>query len=92
MENVYPGQSKILFQCRSRTLDIKDHRAYKFDDRRCRGCGNNDETLEHVINCDGENGEHEEKLYVDFDVSAEWNDIEIMRCVQRISKFLDDNA
>ena len=92
MENLYPGQSKILFQCRSRTLDIKDHRAYKFGDRKCRGCQNNDETLEHIINCDGTNGEHKERLRVDFDKSAEWNDTDIAQCVQRIRKFLDDNA
>ena len=29
---------RILFQCRAKTLDIKDHRHYKYEDRVCRGC------------------------------------------------------
>ena len=32
---MFPGDSKTLFQCRSGTLDIKDHRTYKYKDRMC---------------------------------------------------------
>ena len=49
--HLYPCQSRIIFQCRSKTLDIKDHRSYKYKDRLCRKCGINEETVQHVTNC-----------------------------------------
>ena len=48
---LYPSQAKTIFQCRSKTLDIKDHRSYKYDDRVCRGCKIMEEDLNHVVNC-----------------------------------------
>ena len=54
----------------------------------CRGCGKSDETLDHILNCDGENGEHEEKLCMDFTDTSKWDDVTVARCVQRIKKFL----
>ena len=51
--SMFPGDSKAIFQCRSGTLDIKDHRPYKYKDKVCRGCGQADETLHHIMNCDG---------------------------------------
>ena len=85
---MFPGDSKTLFQCRSGTLDIKDHRTYKYKDRMCRGCGKQEETLDHILNCNMENGEYEEKLCMDFNNSSEWEDLTVLRCVQRIKAFL----
>ena len=92
MENMYPTHSKVVFQCRSRTLDIKDHRSYKYADLKCRGCENADETLEHVINCNGKDGEHADELHIDFNCSEDWDDVVLSRCVHRIMKFLDENT
>ena len=90
LSTMFPNDCKLLFQCRSGTLDIKDHRAYKYGDRLCRGCSKADETLDHVLNCDGENGEYEEKLQLDFGDSSKWDVVLVGRCVQRIRKFLTE--
>ena len=46
-----PHQARGIFRWRSKTLDIKTHRTYKYDNTLCRGCGNCEETAEHVVNC-----------------------------------------
>ena len=51
LNHLYPCQARTIFQCRSKTLDIKDHRSYKYKDRLCRKCGINEETVQHVTNC-----------------------------------------
>ena len=38
-------------QCRSKTLDIKEHRQYTYKDMVCRLCNDAAETLEHIVNC-----------------------------------------
>ena len=43
---------------RSKTLDIKTHRTFKFHDTVCRGCGVEEETLEHLVNCGISPSEH----------------------------------
>ena len=40
------------------------------------------------MNCDGENGEYEDVLYMDFNDAGKWDDVTVARCVQRIRKFL----
>ena len=50
--SLYPKQSRMIFKCRSRTLNIKDHMEYKFkDNQHCRWCGVSNETLQHIVNC-----------------------------------------
>ena len=56
IKNLYPNQSRIVFQCRSKTLNIKEHTDYQHQDNFCRWCGVCDETLDHVVNC-GINGD-----------------------------------
>ena len=51
LRELYPTQAKAIFQCRSKTLDIKEHRQYIYKDMVCRVCKAAEETLEHVINC-----------------------------------------
>ena len=46
-----PKFAKTIFKCRSKTLSIKEHMAYKFSDQTCRWCGVCEETLQHVVNC-----------------------------------------
>ena len=49
---LYPPHAKAIFKWRSKTLDIKTHSTYKYNDTLCRGCGRSDESVEHVMNCD----------------------------------------
>lgn len=51
LKHLYPAQSKIIFQGRSKTLDIKDHRQYKYNDMVCRRCKAENETFTHIANC-----------------------------------------
>jgi len=54
--SMYPDMAKIIFRCRSRTTNIKDHAKYQHSNSTCRWCGVAEETLDHVVNC----GETEE--------------------------------
>ena len=51
LQHLYPSQAKVIFQARSKTLDIKEHRQYKFSDMKCRKCKEEDETFTHIVNC-----------------------------------------
>ena len=51
LRELYPTQAKVIFQCRSKTLDIKEYRQYMYKDMVCRLCNDAEETLEHVVNC-----------------------------------------
>ena len=45
-------KSKIIFRCRSKTLNIKEHMQYKYkENMHCRWCGISEETLCHIVNC-----------------------------------------
>ena len=48
---LYPNQARIVFKCRSQTLNIKSHLTYKYQDLLCRGCEIEEETLQHIVNC-----------------------------------------
>ena len=48
---LYPSQAQTIFKCRSKTLAIKDHQHYKYDNNLCRRCEEEEETIEHIINC-----------------------------------------
>ena len=47
-----PSQNaRKVFHVRSGTIDLRAHRRYTYgDDNSCRLCGNNEETVEHVVN------------------------------------------
>ena len=47
---LYPNQAKVIIQCRSKTLDIKEFRQYMYHDMICRKCGSAEETLQHIVN------------------------------------------
>ena len=51
LNHLYPNQAQVIFKCRSKTLEIKDHQRYKYNDNTCRRCGKEDETVEHIVNC-----------------------------------------
>ena len=81
-----PSQSKVIFKCRSKTLNIKEHMQYKYNNNNhCRWCGVSDETLEHIVNC-GYEGEHivsAERIIYGTDVT------EMSMLADRIDDFLD---
>ena len=86
LKKLYPNQSKVIFKCRSQTLDLKSHNTYKYTDLVCRRCGIEEETIEHIINC-----EHTEKLVLKVDDDACTEDIaNTIRCVRRIEDFIDE--
>ena len=48
---LFPGQTRAVFKWRSKTLDLKCHSTYKYDDELSRKFGTCNETAEHVVNC-----------------------------------------
>ena len=51
IKQMSPSEARIIFKCRSKTLNIKQHMTYKFNNTSCRWCGVAEETLQHVVNC-----------------------------------------
>ena len=52
LTKLYPSQARLVFKCRTETVDIKTHLTYKYGaDRLCRGCGQEVETYGHIVNC-----------------------------------------
>ena len=43
--------SKLIFKARSKTLDIKEHKKWKFQDLLCVGCKQNEETGLEILTC-----------------------------------------
>ena len=51
IKKMNPVCARIIFKCRSKTLNIREHTKYQNIHQTCRWCGMTDETLEHVTNC-----------------------------------------
>ena len=86
----YPQHSKVIFQCRAKILDIKEHRTYKYDDDICRGCGTAGETIEHILNCPGiQQQEDTKQTLITFTMMENLDESEILWAVQRICRFMD---
>ena len=49
-------ERQFIFQCRTRDIDVKANRSWKYDDIYCRICNNYnvniDETQEHTLACE----------------------------------------
>ena len=43
--------SKLIYKARGRTLEIKAHKKWRYEDNLCVGCGINDETEEELLSC-----------------------------------------
>ena len=43
--------SQVIFKARTKTLDIKTWKKWKYDDDLCVGCGENQETIDEILNC-----------------------------------------
>ena len=53
--------SKLIFKARSKTLDLKAQKSWKYDDKICIGCEEREETGEEVLSCDGLGGQNGNK-------------------------------
>ena len=52
LKELYPNQARVVLKGRCKTLDLKTHNTYLYKgDTICRGCGIEEETLEHILNC-----------------------------------------
>ena len=45
--------SKLIHKCRGKTLDIKTHKFWKYNDKLCVGCQADVETETEIFVCDG---------------------------------------
>ena len=53
--------SKLIYKCRGKTLDIKTHKSWKYEDKLCVGCKTNVETENELLSCDGFGNEEEDQ-------------------------------
>ena len=92
LQKLYPAQAKLILQARGKTLDIKTHNPYKFqeEDLLCRKCGRDTEILEHVINCG-----HGEIIASNINFKEDPTELlitQLRRTANRIQQFYDDVA
>jgi hypothetical protein len=88
LSKLYPKQAKAIFQARCSTLDIKEHRPYRFKDLKCRLVHSDDETLQHIANC-GKDDVVDTKIVFDDQTSNATYD-ELVVVSLRIVNFLDN--
>ena len=62
-ENENTKMAKLIFKARSRTLDIKCFKTWKYNDLTCTGCNVNEETEIEILKCEGFGVEKEEMKY-----------------------------
>ena len=85
---LYPSQARIIFMCRCKMLDIKTHRTHKYKDTLCRGCGIEEETISHIVNCGMPEGDHIVNPLEIGELSSEINKSQLINVVNRIDAFL----
>ena len=84
---LYPWQSQMISRCRSKTLDIKTHQKFKYNDTLCRWCNLQEGTLDHITNC----GEEETEI-VDLQNMEKMDNAHktrVIRMTYRIQEFMD---
>ena len=89
LHKLYPKQAKAVFQARCQTLDIKEHRPYKYQDMLCRVCKTEEETLAHIVNC-GVAKEIDTKVLYDFQERDYDETLKLINVATRIVNFLDN--
>ena len=45
--------SKVIYKARGKSLDIKTHKKWKYNDLQCFGCGQEIETVDEILTCSG---------------------------------------
>ena len=51
--NLNTELSRVIFKMRGKTLEIKDHKKWKYDNNLCVGCSINIETEKELLECPG---------------------------------------
>ena len=92
LTQLFPSQARIVFKWRSKTLDLKAHRTYKYSDALCRGCKSSDETPEHVLNCGMENKMDSSIDVLSMEKLDDYTKSELKQMVLRVSSFLEKVA
>ena len=91
LHKLYPNQAKAVFQARCQTLDIKEHRPYKYQDLVCRLCKVEEETLAHIVNCGAEK-EVDMNILYNFRECGYDETLKLISVATRIVNFLDNVA
>ena len=86
---LFPVHSKVILKSRCKTLDLKTHNTYKYEenDRRCRKCDIHSETLEHVVNC-----QQVDSIDLDIESVEEVGDLtraRLLKWVKRVTDFCE---
>ena len=87
---IFPNYAKTILQCRSKTLDIKEHRQYMYRDMVCRLCNKADETLFHVVNCGCDKVLDPSVLYGDYEEFPYERKLLFITIASRINRFMED--
>ena len=58
-ENNNTNISKFIAKARAKTLDIKTHKSWKYEDKLCTGCNKTEESGDEILTC-GQYGEYKE--------------------------------
>ena len=87
LSKFYPWQSRIISQCRSKTLDIKTHQKFKYNDSLCRWCNLNEENLCHIVDC-GESPIETIDMNALKEIDTDTK-IKLTRMTYRIQEFID---
>ena len=60
-ENTKTNISQFIAKARAKTLDIKTHKSWKYDDRACSGCDKREESGDEILTCEafGQYGENQ---------------------------------
>ena len=90
LSKLYPKEAQVIFKSRSKILEIKDHQSYRFTDKSCRRCGQEDETLQHIVNCREEDYLDTQIVYnLDDEISYETR-LTLQLISRRVNDFLEE--
>ena len=49
--SIFIYQAKVIYKARGKSLDIKTHKKWKYNDLQCFGCGQEIETVDEILTC-----------------------------------------
>ena len=59
--------SKIIFQARTKSIDLKAYKSWKYDDELCVGCNKRTETIDEILSCDTYSEKNKQNRIVKYD-------------------------
>ena len=75
--------SKLIFKASGKTLDIKFHKKWKYDDILCSGCKINQESGEEILACDSFGQNKEKVVYSGFFSSSVVEQVRVAKVMSR---------